>query len=157
MPRLITDTVSIAARITHPETEVRCMTAQPSECRRIVKTLQCGRFSRCPDVDGAPAVVFTESWGCVHCKNVIEWNFAHFLCKLHDSLHFMKTQPPNPRVVRTFTLMPLKNGFVMSHITICSSCLQQILQSIVKANQGISFSGHANIVKQVFDANEDTF
>lgn len=74
MPRLITDTVSIAARITHPETEVRCMTAQPSECRRILKTLQCGRFSRCPDVDGAPAVVFTESWGCVHCKNVIEWN-----------------------------------------------------------------------------------
>ncbi|KAL7482014.1 hypothetical protein ACHAW6_007696 [Cyclotella cf. meneghiniana] len=53
--------------------------------------------------------------------------------------------------------MPLKCGFVMSHITICSSCLQQILQSIVKANQGISFLGHANITKQVFDANKETF
>ena len=66
----------------------------------------------------------------------------------------MEAQPPNTRGARTFTLMPLKQGFVMSHITICSSCLQQILQSIVKANQGVSFLGHTNITKQVFDANK---
>ncbi|KAL7484164.1 hypothetical protein ACHAW6_009810 [Cyclotella cf. meneghiniana] len=53
--------------------------------------------------------------------------------------------------------MPIKCGFVMSHITICSSCLQQILQSIVKSNQGILFLGHANIMKPVFDANKEIF
>lgn len=90
-------------------------------------------------------------------ENVIDKNYAHFLRKSYDMLQFMEAQPANTRGARSFTIMPLKGGFVMSHITICSSCLQQILQTIVQNNPGTSFLGHSNITKKVFDKQKDTF
>lgn len=90
-------------------------------------------------------------------ENVIDKNYAHFLRKSYDMLQFMEAQPANTRGARTFTIMPLKGGFVLSHITICSSCLQQILQTIVKNHPGTSFLGHSNITKKVFDEQKDTF
>lgn len=100
---------------------------------------------------------FAEWLGYAPYENVIDRNFVHFLHKSYDILRFMEAQPANTRGARTFTIMPLKGGFVLSHITICSSCLQQILQTIVKSNQAVSFLGHTNITKQVFDAQKDTF
>jgi hypothetical protein len=98
---------------------------------------------------------FAEWLGYAPYENVIGRNFMHFLHKSYDISRFMEEQPPNTRGARTFTIMPLKGGFVLSHITICSSCLQQILQTIVKSNEGVSFLGHTNITKQVFDANKE--
>ena len=100
---------------------------------------------------------FSQWLGHAPYENVIDKNFTHFLRKSYDILQFMETQPANTRGARTFTIMPLKGGFVVSHITICSSCLQQILQTIVKNNPEITFLGHSNITKKVFDENKDVF
>ena len=86
---------------------------------------------------------------------MIDNNFSHFLRKSYDILTFMETQPLNTKGVKTFTIMPLKKGFVMSYITICTSCLQEILQSIVKKNPGVSFLGCSNFPKGFFSGDDE--
>ncbi len=99
-------------------------------------------------------VALADWLGMIPYENVIKDNFNHFLRKSYDILKFIEAQPLNTKGARTFTMMPLKNSYIMSHITICNSCLQQILQSIAKRYKK-TFMNFETISKETFDANKD--
>jgi hypothetical protein len=50
--------------------------------------------------------------------------------------------------VKKFTIMPLKRGYVLSNITLCTSALQQTLQLILTKNPGNNLLQHTNVTKE---------
>eukprot|EP01039_Chlorochromonas_danica_P011420 gene11420-12766_t len=75
---------------------------------------------------------FTQWLGKPPTHENIKKNFNYFLRKSFEILQFMESQPPRTKDARTFTLIPLKAGFVLSSITLSNCCFQQILQRIIR-------------------------
>ena len=63
MPRFVADTVDVAARVGHHETEFRGMTAEPAEGGGALKAVLDGNVGRIANVEGATGVVFAEARG----------------------------------------------------------------------------------------------
>lgn len=88
-------------------------------------------------------------------ESSIKLHFNHFLQKSYDILRFMEEQPKNTKGARSFTILPLKRGFVFSHITLGGSCLQQILRNIMKKHKGVTFVGYKKLNLDTFNENKD--
>jgi hypothetical protein len=101
-------------------------------------------------------IALAEWLGMRPYENVIKNNFHHFLRKSYEILVFIKAQPINTKGAKAFTMMPLKNSYVMSDVTICGSCLQQILQSIAKRCK-VKFLDFGKIGKDTFDNHKEAF
>ena len=63
-------------------------------------------------------------------NNILE-NTSFFLKVYYKILKEIEKYP-NTKKVRTFTLLPIKSGFTMSHITICNNSLRDILAYTTK-------------------------
>lgn len=101
----------------------------------------------------------------------IKANKSHFIKKSYEILQYLENNEARLRSEQTkqgdqskskrklnikkFTIMPLKSGYTLSHITLSNSTLQQALQWILKRNKGSNINDHHSITKTVFDSKKD--
>ena len=82
----------------------------------------------------------------------IKANFNHFLRLSHEILDYFGMCPVGTPGVKMFSMMPLRDGFVPSNVTITNSGLYQIINKVFLKNRcDASFCGHNGLFKDTAD------